>query len=46
MCDNNMMEGQVSFTSQWRLPAAWRNCILFVSGAPGATFGVIETKGG
>jgi len=46
MCDHNMMEGQVSFTSQWRLPATWRNCILFVSGAPGATFGVIETKDG
>lgn len=46
MCDNNMLEGQVSFTAQWRLPATWRNCILFVSGAPGATFGVIETNGG
>jgi hypothetical protein len=46
MCDNNMMEGQVSFTAQWRLPATWRNCVVFVSGTPGSTFGVIETKSG
>jgi hypothetical protein len=43
MCDQNMMEAQVSFTTQWRLPSRWRNCILFVTGAPGTTFGVIET---
>ncbi len=44
MCDQNMMEAQVSLTAQWRLPSKWRNCILFVSGAPGSTFGVIETS--
>jgi hypothetical protein len=43
MCDQNMMEAPVSFTAQWRLPSKWRNCVLFVTGAPGATFGVIET---
>ena len=44
MCDQNMMEAQVSFTAQWRLPSKWRNCILFVTGTPGSTFGVVETS--
>ena len=28
----------------WQVPLSWSNCILFVSGAPGTVFNIIETN--
>lgn len=44
-CDQSVTESKISLTAEWRVPARWSNCTIYVYGAPGTTFRIVETNG-
>jgi hypothetical protein len=42
-CEQSATESKISPTAQWRVPASWKNCNIFVYGTPGTTFRIVET---
>lgn len=42
-CEQSATESKISPTAQWRVPASWKNCNLYVYGTPGTTFRIVET---
>lgn len=43
-CDQSMSESKISLSAEWHVPAGWSNCMIFVYGAPGTTFRIVETN--
>jgi tetratricopeptide (TPR) repeat protein len=43
-CAQSSMDSKISLTAMWHVPLSWSNCIIYVSGAPGTVFNIIETN--
>lgn len=41
-CKQQAIESKVSQTAEWHVPASWNGCRIFVFGAPGTTFKIVE----
>ena len=41
-CKQQTVESRITDAAEWHVPKNWSQCYLFVSGAPGSTFDVLQ----
>lgn len=43
-CKGGMIESKITEMAQWQIPKSWSDCRIYVYGAPGAKFNLIEAS--
>lgn len=43
-CDQHGIESPVSDKAEWTVPGSWTGCVIYVHGAPGASFEFVESQ--